>query len=216
MTIHEEVKQWERHDGGNIFRGLGLPANASILDYGCGFGHYTLAVSRFLGQQGNVHAVDINKECLKHISGIVQEEGLLNIHTTCGNSDYVLDFPDHHFDMIMYYDILHGEGQHRFILYKEAFRTLKPGGVLSVLPFHLSNFRDRDGKKKTYTYAKIIKEITEYGFTEMDVKPTGVHFEKYHSKYYIDKGGVTFNQLETAPIINCRKINVNGDDPCGI
>ena len=206
MTIHEEVKLWERNDGTRIFIDLELPNNANILDYGCGFGHYTFAASRYLvGQQGKIYAVDINKECLKYVSSVAQEEDLLNIYTKSGNNNYVLDFPDNNFDMIMYYDILHGEGQHRYTLYEEALRTLKPGGVLSILPFHLSNFRDREGKKKTYTYAKIIGEIREYGFTDMNVKPTGAHFEKYHSKYYIDKGGVKFEDLETAQIINFRK-----------
>lgn len=207
MTIHEEVKLWEREEGTIIFRDIGLSDHATILDYGCGFGHYTFAASRYLGgQRGTVHAVDINKECFKHVSRVAQEEELLNIKATFGNKDYRLDFPDNHFDMIMYYDLLHGEGLHRFKLYEEARRTLRTGGVLSVLPFHLSNFRDQEGKKKTYTYAKITGEIGEYGFTEISIKPTGVHFEKYHSKYYIDKGGVKFEDLETAPIMNFRKL----------
>lgn len=207
MTIHEKVKLWEKEEGINLFHDLGLSNNANILDYGCGFGHYTFAASRFLGSsQGNVFAVDINKDCLKYVSKVAQDEGLSNIIVAAGNKDYSLNFSDNSFDMIMYYDILHGNGFHRFTLFEEAKRTLKSGGIMSILPFHLSNFRDREGKKKVYTYNKLIEEAKEYGFININEMPSGIHFEKYHSSYYIDKGGVEFEDLERAEILNLRKM----------
>lgn len=182
MSIHEKVKLWEQLEGINLFVDLGLTDHANILDYGCGFGHYTFAASRFLGcKEGTVYAIDTNNDCLKHVSKIAQDEGLTNIRTVAGNGDYRLDFSECFFDMIMYYDILHGEGFHRFTLFEEANRTLKMGGIMSILPFHLTNFRDKEGKKKTYTYLKLIAEAKEYGFSQIDEMPTGVHFEKYHS-----------------------------------
>jgi len=203
MTIHEKIKQWECGEGVRLVQDLGLPPDACILDYGCGFGHYAIAASRALdGERGKVYAVDINKDCLKHVAKVAEQEGLTNLHTASGNPDYTLNFPDAHFDLILYYDILHGEGLHRFILLEEASRTLKPQGILSILPFHLSNFRDKEGKKKAYTYLKIMEEAKEYGFVALDAKPLGLHFEKYHSKYYIDKGGLAFADLETAPTLN--------------
>ncbi|MEO3944260.1 class I SAM-dependent methyltransferase [Gorillibacterium sp. CAU 1737] len=206
MTLHEKIKLWEREEGAKLFHDLGLPKDAVILDYGCGFGHYTFAASRFLGgTQGKVYAVDINKVCLNWVAQTAQEEGLANIQTAKGNAEYRLEFPDQSLDMLLCYDILHGEGDHRFRLYEEARRTLKPGGILSILPFHLSNFRDRDGKKKTYTYPKLVSEANEYGFGEMEAMPIGIHFEKVHSKYYIHKGGVEFEALETAKIVNLKK-----------
>lgn len=70
MSIHEKVQQWEREEGVRLFQNLGLPRNAVILDYGCGFGHYSIAASGFLGgKDGQVYAVDINKDCLKHFLG---------------------------------------------------------------------------------------------------------------------------------------------------
>jgi ubiquinone/menaquinone biosynthesis C-methylase UbiE len=79
---------------------------------------------------------------------------------------------------------------------EEAKRTLKAGGILAVLPFHMSNFRDKDKKKCKYSYKKLIDEIGEYGFKYIDKDLEGVHFEKVYSPYYQQKGGVTFDSLE--------------------
>jgi ubiquinone/menaquinone biosynthesis C-methylase UbiE len=49
MTIHGKIKQWEREEEVRLIQEFGLPQDAQILDYGCGFGHYTLAASRSLG-----------------------------------------------------------------------------------------------------------------------------------------------------------------------
>ncbi|SET94201.1 class I SAM-dependent methyltransferase [Paenibacillus sp. NFR01] len=206
MSIHEKIKQWERTQGVALFADLGLPDNANILDYGCGYGHFTFAASRYLGsERGNVFAVDINRDCLTYVNKVAQEEGLSNVNVMTGNKDYILNFEDNTLDMILYYDILHGNGSHRFTLLDEAKRTLKHGGILSILPFHLSNFRDREGKKKVFTYKKLIEEVNEYGFIGMSEMPEGVHFEKYHSSYYNNKGGVEFEDLERAGILNFRK-----------
>ncbi|WP_379138829.1 class I SAM-dependent methyltransferase [Paenibacillus sp. sgz500958] len=205
MNIHEEVRLWERGEGVELFAGLGLPDDARVLDYGCGYGHYTFAVSRYIGSnKGNVIGVDINKDCLKTVAKVAQDEGLSNISVMTGDPEYRLNFESNSLDMIMYYDVLHGNGFHRFKLLDEAKRTLKSGGVLSILPFHLSNFRNRDGKKTVFTYKKLIDEVLEYGFIEVSTIPGGIHFEKYHSPYYLDKGGVEFGNLERAEILNFR------------
>ncbi|MBK1813018.1 class I SAM-dependent methyltransferase [Clostridium sp. YIM B02505] len=206
MDIHERIKLWERQDGLSLFDNLGLANDSNILDYGCGFGHYSVLASRAICR-GRVYAVDINKGCLNHINEVIKLEELNNIELKMGNKDYSLDFEDDYFDMIMYYDILHGNGFHRFTLLEEAQRTLKKNGILSILPFHMSNFTDKDGKKKKYSYEKLVKEVEAYGFQVItSLSKIGIHFEKYHSPYYISKGGITFDDLEKAEILTFRKV----------
>ena len=80
---------------------------------------------------------------------------------------------------------------------------LKAGGVLSILPVHLSNWRDRQGKKKTYTPKLIQSEIEEYGFSYAGTcQQKGVHWEKCHTLYYIKKGNITFDILEKVDVMN--------------
>ena len=203
MEVHQKIKLWEREEGAALYRQFELGEAPRVLDYGCGFGHYSFAAARALGGQGIVYAVDIDNGILKYVSSVAVNEGLRNIEVAVGNKDFSLNFENEFLDMILYYDIFHGEGLHRLTLLEEAKRTLKNGGILSVLPFHLSNFRDKEGKKKKYTYKKLIEEIEQYGFEKVEEQPKiGIHFEKYHSPHYISKGGVEFEDLEKAEIIN--------------
>ena len=91
------------------------------------------------------------------------------------------------------------------MMVEEAKRTLKDGGMLAVLPFHLSNFRDKDKKKCKYTHKKLIDEISGYGFTYIENDLQGIHFEKVYSPYYQQKGGVDFDSLERGKLLVFRK-----------
>ena len=201
MTIFDEVNIWEKTEGAKIFSSVVSTPDPVILDYGCGAGNYSFAAAYAFDQKCKVYAVDINSQCLNYVNEKAKNEKISCIETAVGREDYRHDFEDGTFDLVIYADMFHGEGKpydglHRFVMTEEAKRTLKKGGVLAVLPFHLSNFRDKDKKKCKYTYKKLIEEISGYGFAYLENDLQGIHFEKVYSPYYQQKGGVTFDSLE--------------------
>ena len=149
LNLYEKISVWEKNEGKDLFKNFELPKEAKVLDYGCGFGHYSLAAANALKDIGIVYAVDVNKMCLDHINRIITSEDIQNLEVQDGNEDWTLNFDDNSIDMILYYDILHGgDGKHKIKLFNEARRVLKTNGLISILPFHLSNFKDNEGKKK--------------------------------------------------------------------
>ena len=206
MSIFDDVNKWEKEEGTNIFSSILSVNNPVILDYGCGAGNYSFAAAHAFKQKCKVYAVDINKQCLDYVSSRSKDEKIGCVIPVEGRADYRHDFEDGIFDLVIYADMFHGEekiynGLHRFVMIEEAKRTLKDGGVLAVLPFHLSNFRDKDKKKCKYTYKKLIEEITGYGFKYIDKDLQGIHFEKVYSPYYQNKGGITFGGLERGKLL---------------
>ena len=206
MDIFGEVNHWEKTEGASIFCSIINVPNPVILDYGCGAGNYSFAAAYAFDQKCKVCAVDINRQCLEYVNQKARDEGIDCITTSIGREDYRHDFDYDTFDLIIYSDIFHGEerlygGLHRFVMIEEAKRTLKNNGVLAVLPFHLSNFRDSNKKKSKYTYKKLIDEICSYGFTYTGKDQEGIHFEKVYSPYYQQKGGVTFDGLERGKML---------------
>ena len=200
MSIFDDVNKWEKEEGANVFSSILNVNDPVILDYGCGAGNYSFAAAHAFKQKCKVYAVDINKQCLDYVSGKAKDEKIGCIIPVEGSEDYRHDFEDGFFDLVIYADMFHGEekmynGFHRFVMIEEAKRTLKDGGILAVLPFHLSNFRDKDKKKCKYTYKKLIEEICGYGFKYTGKDLEGIHFEKVYSPYYQQKGGVTFESL---------------------
>lgn len=206
MSIFDDVNKWEKEEGANIFSSILNVNDPVILDYGCGAGNYSFAASFAFEQECKVYAVDINKQCLDYVNGKAKDEEINCITAAVGREDYRQDFDDDYFDLVIYADMFHGEektynGLHRFVMIEEAKRTLKTSGIHAVLPFHLSNFRDKNKKKCKYTYKKLIDEISEYGFKFIEKDLQGIHFEKVYSPYYQQKGGVTFDSLERGKIL---------------
>lgn len=206
MSIFDEVNKWEKTEGAKIFSSVVSSSDPVILDYGCGAGNYSFAAAYAFEQKCKVYAVDINKHCLDYVNSKAKDEKIGCITTAEGRDDYRHDFDNDFFDLVIYADMFHGEektynGLHRFVMIEEAKRTLKEGGVLAVLPFHLSNFRDKNKKKCKYTYKKLIDEICGYGFKYIEKELQGIHFEKVYSPYYQQKGGVTFDSLERGKLL---------------
>lgn len=206
MSIFDDVNKCEKEEGANIFSSIVNVSDPVILDYGCGAGNYSFAAAHAFKQKCKVYAVDINKQCLDYVSSRSKDEKIGCIIPVEGRADYRHDFEDAFFDLVIYADMFHGEekiynGLHRFVMIEEAKRTLKDGGVLAVLPFHLTNFRDKDKKKCKYTYKKLIEEITGYGFKYIEKDLQGIHFEKVYSPYYQNKGGITFDGLERGKLL---------------
>ena len=206
MSIFDEVDNWEKTEGAKLFSSVINVSDPVILDYGCGAGNYSFAAAYAFDQKCKVYAADINRQCLNYISEKARNEKINCIIPVEGREDYKHDFDDNTFDLVIYADMFHGEGKpydglHRFVMLEEAKRTLKKGGILEVLPFHLSNFRDKNKNKCKYTYKKLIDEISDYGFTYVEKDLQGIHFEKVYSPYYQQKGGVTFESLERGKML---------------
>lgn len=47
-----------------ILRRIGIKRGQTVLDFGCGYGAYTIPVAKIVGEQGRVYALDKDKEAL--------------------------------------------------------------------------------------------------------------------------------------------------------
>ena len=153
---------------------------------------------------GEIYGVDGYAECQKEVAQKIQKSHIENVTLINRKLDDLQEFQDNSFDLVLLYDVLHGgDGKMKYMLFEESYRILKPGGCLSILPVHLSNWRDKLGKKKVYTLRKIIEELCEYGYRyDGTCNRKGVHWEKCHTLYYINKRNITFDILEKVNVMN--------------
>jgi ubiquinone/menaquinone biosynthesis C-methylase UbiE len=107
---------------------LARPAGESrFLEIGCGLGRLVYSLA---GDCGEIHGVDISPAMVAGAREALSDVPHAHFHVT-ENSDLAM-FPDSHFDLIYSFAVFqHIPGKE--LVYKyvdEAFRVLKPGGVL--------------------------------------------------------------------------------------
>ena len=101
-----------------------------VVEFGCGYGTFTLAAAGIAS--GTVHALDIEPEMVDVVLQKCGEAGIANVHAAV--RDFVSDgtgLADSSMDAALLFNILHHEEP--VALMKEAFRVLKPNGMLAVI-----------------------------------------------------------------------------------
>jgi len=132
-----EFREWLRDNAEEALRKAGLSEAQTVVDYGCGPGIFSLAAARIVGQLGKVYALDVRPRALQEVREIAANENLRNIETRLlDRSAVTVALADRIADALLLYDVLQ-EIPDKPGLMREAYRLLKPGGVLSVFPMHL-------------------------------------------------------------------------------
>ena len=203
--LYNDIALWEKTDGKELFAQMPLAVmdSPSVLDFGYGFGENLFALSNAY-PNGKIYGIDCSPACQKEVGEKIAERGLKNITLINKEVHNLQDFQDASLDLVLLYDALHGgDGKGKYMLFEESHRILNTGGCLSILPVHLTNWRDHEGKKKTYSLKMIIDEVQFYGFEYAGTcSQKGVHWEKCHTLYYIKKGIITFDALEKVEVMN--------------
>ena len=151
--LYDDIALWEKTDGKELFAQMPLAVkdSPSVLDFGYGFGENLFALS-YAYPTGKIYGIDCNPVCQKEVGDKIEVRGLNNITLINKEVHDLQDFENDSLDLVLLYDALHGgDGKGKYMLFEESHRVLKTGGCLSILPVHLSNWRDRESKKKTYS-----------------------------------------------------------------
>ncbi len=103
---------------------LQLASGHDVCDIGCGYG----ATARLLAERSGVNVTGVTISAAQAVQARVPAAGRVAIH----QQDWLVnDFPSEHFDRAYAIESSeHMADKQRF--FNEAFRTLKPGGILAV------------------------------------------------------------------------------------
>lgn len=211
--MHKTVLDWELNECKKLMEKIGIKKGYIIIDFACGYGHYTIPCALALNKSGKVYAIDKDKKPLEWINKKCEMFKLNNIETIKTSGLWKIDFPDNSADIILLYDVIHAKDIQtkkfiRFTLYQESQRVLKKGGILSVLTFdsEIKKISSKNIKNKSQEiYQDMINEIIEMGFNFSHIINNAIHFDYYHSNYHMNKG-IEFLELEKGNIYNFKKL----------
>ena len=132
-----------------LLTAAGLGAGQSVLEVGCSPGFFTIPAAEMVGDEGNIHAVDLHPLAIERVRKRIEKKEMRNVTPILSNASDT-GLPDQSIDLAFIFGLLHVAGGIGDVL-SEVHRVLKPEGVLSFE-------KTRGGEKK------LIEEVEMAGF----------------------------------------------------
>ena len=165
----------------DMLKQIGIRSGQTVLDFGCGYGAYTIPVAEIVGEHGKVYALDKDKEALDALMQRGESAGLKNIDRMETSGELEIGLTDESVDVVLLFDVLHSNYfshvDDRRRLLDEIYRVMKPSAFISIWPKHMES-----GAKG-------------------EVKRANFHLESEHVDMLIHNS----KDLEKGKIINFRK-----------
>lgn len=155
---------------------LGLSAGMSVADIGCGTGHYVFESARLVGEEGEVFAVDIQKDLLDRLATEAEEKGFKNVHVLWGDAENVggTKLRQGAVNAVIVSNVLF-QAESKSGLVHEIKRILKQGGKLLLVDW-AESFAGLGPSPQQVVPENIARELFENnGFSLLKTFDAGAH-----------------------------------------
>lgn len=154
MAILEDESRREILDVDKILDAVGPFVGRSVADVGCGPGYFSIPISKMIGPDGDVYAIDMERAMLEKLKdNIVAQSG---IHLIQSDEENIPEVKSNSVDSCFVVNVLHElEGNQTL---REAYRILRPGGNLMLIdwkkvkmdfgPPYTIRISERDAKRR--------------------------------------------------------------------
>jgi len=145
MEMSKDETLWLQSEGEKMLMDLGVKQRDYVIDFGCGEGRYTIPLSKIVGKEGCVYAV----ECDEKAMAILQERLPLFSTTDAikflkiDDLEITTTISDKTIDSIFVFDVLQYV-QDWDLLFSYFFRVLKPNGIICIYPAAIPHPGDVD------------------------------------------------------------------------
>ncbi len=177
----KEADKWFDSQGLEMVRQLGIKSGWTVLDIGCGYGSYTLPLTRAVGKDGRVIAVDVSAEALKVTEKQLKKRGIsadnFELRRIEGTPRYGW-ITDGSLDAVWLFDVLQ-HIEERDLLLSEISRMLRAAGRLYINPSEMMHPGEVD-------YGAFLDTAQSHGFIEIDRRDVDLmHYKKMgHDRVY--------------------------------
>lgn len=153
-----ERDAWQKPQ--TIVSALGEISGKTVVDLGAGTGYFLPHLSRAVGPAGQVLAVDVEADMVRHMQARAGREGLKNVRAQKGESDDPKLAPSSA-DRVLIVDVWHhipARGEFA----KKLAAALRPGGAIHIVDFKLDSPRGPP-KKHKLTPESVIADLKAGG-----------------------------------------------------
>ena len=119
-----------------VLKRIGISRGQTVLDFGCGYGMYTIPAAKIVGARGGVYALDKDKEALDELMQKAGSASLENIERIETSGELEIGLTDESVDIVLLFDVLHSfylpQAEDRRRLLREIHRVMKPSAFLAI------------------------------------------------------------------------------------
>jgi len=159
-----------------VLERIGIRRGQTVLDFGCGYGIYTIPVAKIVGAQGRVYALDKDKEALDTLMQKAGSAGLTNIERMETSGELEIELADETVDGVLLFDVFHSfyfpqVGDRRRLL-SEIYRIMKSSAFLaiSVWPNLMEPETEDEIKNADFRLEKDAPETLTYDYEELETR----------------------------------------------
>ncbi len=155
---------------------LGVEPGMVVADFGSGSGAYVHLIAERLAHAGRVYAIDVQQDLLRRIKNESHKRGYTNVETVWGDLErsHGSKIAAHHVDRVLISNLLF-QLEDKDIPLREAFRILKPDGLLAVIDWSESFGGLGPQKKDVVKKESAVRHITAAGFEMVHEFEAGAH-----------------------------------------
>jgi len=154
---------------------LPLESGSTVLDLACGKGIYSIFLSKIVGEEGLIYAVDLWEKGLQILGKEIEEQNITNILPLLDDATEQIEIDDYSVDVCLMATVLHDfEEMNKAGAVLEQVKTiLKPGGHLAVVEFKQIDGPPGPPKKIRLSEEETEKMVTGYGFKKTNTIDIG-------------------------------------------
>jgi len=143
---------------------LSLEPGSTVADIGAGTGYFNPHLSRAVGAEGAVIAVDIEQTLVDHMATRAERDGTANVQPRLGKADDP-GLTAEEVDLVLLVDTYHHiDG--RTAYFTRLKDSVKPGGRLVIVDFKPGEIPVGPPEDHRIPEAKVVSELTEAGWTD--------------------------------------------------
>jgi arsenite methyltransferase len=162
---------WQQPE--RVIEELGLEPGDRVADLGSGSGYFTLLLSKAVGPDGRVYAVDVDEEMNAYLRERVKQAGVANVEVIQGRFEDPL-LPDGGIDLVLTVDTYHHIDD-RPAYFRRLKGDLAPGGRVAVIDF--------DGRKGWFV--RLLGHSTPRDVLVREMREAGYEISEEHD--FIDR-----------------------------
>lgn len=135
MDISKHELVWLQNAGAKMIADLGIKPNNSVIDFGSGYGRYTIPLTQVLGKNGHVYSFERDEDANALLCSRLQLFSKTNIVTIIKDDSVELpaSIHDKTIDAILVFDVL--QYIHDWdLLFASFLRVLRPKGFIHIYP----------------------------------------------------------------------------------